>query len=171
MALFHRRESPPADAVARLDDDERFVSWADTSTGAVIVATSLGLWWPFPDGPRRMPWQYVDKVVWRDGVLTVTEADVVDDALLVERPPVSAVLATPRDLPPVVRKRVESNIVRTELLAVGGGAVRFVARRQPGRDGVTWWARIEPGTPDTERLRSAIRARLAILRADAAGPR
>jgi hypothetical protein len=113
-----------------------------------------------------MPWQHVDKVVWRDGVLTVTEADVVDDALLVDRAPVSVVLATPRDLPPVVRKRVESNIVKTELLAVGGGAVRFVARRQPGRDGVTWWARIEPGTPDTERLRSAIAARLAILRAD-----
>jgi hypothetical protein len=171
MALFHRRERPPADALALLDEGERFVSWADASTDAVIVATSLGLWWPFLDGARRMPWQHVDKVVWRDGVLTVTEADVVDDLLLVDRPPVSAVLAAPRDLPPVVRKRVESNIVKSELLAVGGGAVRFVARRQPGRDGVTWWARIEPGTPDTERLRSAIAARLAILRAERDGPR
>jgi hypothetical protein len=167
MALFHRRERPPADVLALLDDRERFVSWADTSTGAVVVATSLGLWWPFPDGPRRMPWQHVDKVVWRDGVLTVTEAEVIDDALLVDHRPVSAMLETPRDLPPVVRKRVEANIVKTELLAVGGGAVRFVARRVPGRDGVTWWARIEPGTPDTEQLRSAIHARLAILRADA----
>jgi hypothetical protein len=171
MALFHRRERPPADALALLDEGERFVSWADASTDAVIVATSLGLWWPFLDGARRMPWQHVDKVVWRDGVLTVTEADVVDDLLLVDRPPVSAVLAVPRDLPPVVRKRVESNIVKSELLAVGGGAVRFVARRQPGRDGVTWWARIEPGTPDTERLPSAIAARLAILRAERDGPR
>lgn len=170
MALFHRRERPPAEMVARLDDGERLVSWADTSTGAVVAATSVGLWWPFLDGPRRISWPHVDKVVWRDGVLTVTEADVVDNALLVERPPVSAVLATPRDLPPVVRKRVESNIVKTEVLAVGGGAVRFVARRLPGRDGVTWWARIEPGTPDTERLRSAIHARLAILRVDAEGP-
>jgi hypothetical protein len=164
MALFHRRERPPAELLALLGEGERIVSWADTSVGTFVIATSLGLWWPFLGGPRRIPWQHVDKVVWRDGVLTVTEADVLDDALLVDRLPISAVLATPRDLPPVVRKRVESNIVKTELLSVGGGAVRFVARRRPGHDGVAWWARIEPGTPDTERLRAAIHARLAILR-------
>jgi hypothetical protein len=111
-----------------------------------------------------MPWELLDKAVWRDGILTVTEADVVDDALLRDRPPVAAQLSTPRDLPPVVRKRVEGTIVKTELVAVTGGAVRFVARRRPGRDGVVWWARIEPGTPDTAPLRSAVTARLAILR-------
>ena len=31
--------------------------------------------------------------------------------------------------------------------------------------GVTWWARLEPGTRDNAVVRSAIRARLAILRA------
>jgi hypothetical protein len=165
MALFRRREAAPAELVSSLDEGERFVSWADTATGTVVMATSLGLWWPFAEGTRRIPWQRVDKVVWRDGVLTVTEADVVDDTLLVDRPPVAAALSTPRDLPPVVRKRVESNIIKSELLSVAGGAVRFVGRREPGRDGLTWWARIEPGTPDTERLRAAIRARLAILRA------
>ena len=121
-------------------------------------------------GPRRLPWQHVDQVVWRDGVLTVTEADVVDDALLVDRAPVAARLSTPRHLPLVVRKRVESNIVKSELVTVPGGAVRFVARREPGRDGVSWLARIEPGTPDTERLRAAINARLAILRAPDTAP-
>jgi hypothetical protein len=75
------------------------------------------------------------------------------------------VLTVPRDLPPTVRKRIEGNIVRTEVAAVGGGAVRFVARRQPGRDGVIWWARLEAGTTDTEEVRSAVRARVAILRA------
>ncbi|MCW2595688.1 MAG: hypothetical protein JWP39_1576 [Jatrophihabitans sp.] len=166
MSLFTRRERPPAAILAGLDKDERVVSWADTSDDRVVVATSLGVWWPEPTAPRRMPWPHIDKVVWRDGVLTVTEADVVDDTLLVDRPPVSAVLTKPRDLPPMVRKRVEANIVRSELLTVGGGAVRFVARRLPGRDGVAWWARIEPGTPDTEGVRSAITARLAILRSD-----
>jgi hypothetical protein len=78
---------------------------------------------------------------------------------------VSVALTKPRDLPPTVRKRVESNIVRTELVSVPGGAVRFVGRRQPGRDGVTWWARLDPGTPDSAELRSAVRARVAILRA------
>lgn len=166
MALFARRERPPAELLARLDGHERFVSWADTATGEVVAATSRGLWWPFADGLRRVPWQQVDKVIWRDGTLTLTEADVVDDLLLVDRPPVSVVLVTPRDLPPTVRKRVERNIVRTEVLTIAGGAVRFVARRQPGRDGLVWWARLEAGTPDSEQVRAAIRARLAILGAD-----
>jgi hypothetical protein len=112
-----------------------------------------------------MPWQHIDKVIWQDGRLFVIEADVVDDLLLVDRPPVSVALTKPRDLPPTVRKRVEANIVRTELVTVPGGSVRFVARRQPGRDGVTWWARLEPGTRDSAEVRSAVRARVAILQA------
>ncbi|HET6877471.1 MAG TPA: hypothetical protein VFH38_08080 [Jatrophihabitans sp.] len=166
MALFRRRERPPEDLLAMLEPSERAVSWADAVGETVVLASSLGLWWPFPDGPRRMPWQLVDKVVWRDGIISVTEADVVDDLLLVDRPAVSARLATPRDLPPVVRRRVENNIVRRELLQVTGGAARIVARRQPGRDGAVWWARLEPGTPDTAPLRAAIRARIDLLRAE-----
>jgi hypothetical protein len=60
---------------------------------------------------------------------------------------------------------VEANIVERELLAVPGGAVRFVARRVPGRDGLTWWAHLEPGTPETPEVRSAIAARIERLRA------
>lgn len=165
MPLFGRRESPPADVVARFSRDERVLSWADTADDQVIVATQQGVWWPDAAGARRIPWQHVDKAVWRDGTLSIVEADVVDDLLLVDRPPVAARLARPRDLPPTVRKRVEANIVRTELVTIAGGAVRFVGRRRPGRDGVTWWARLEPETPDTEPVRAAVRARLAILRA------
>lgn len=165
MKLFARREKPPADLVARLDAGERLVSWADTSSDAVVAATSLGLWWPFPDGPRRIPWQQVDKVVWQDHVMSVTEADVVEDELLVDRPAVHARLTVPRDLPPTVRKRVDGNIVRTELVSVPGGSVRFVARKVPGADGVTWLARFEPGTPETTSTRAAVRARLERLRA------
>ncbi|SHG52254.1 hypothetical protein SAMN05443575_2158 [Jatrophihabitans endophyticus] len=164
MPLFGRRERPPADVVAALDGDERVVSWADAGDD-VVVATTLGVWWPDPAGRRRIAWDRIDKAVWHDNVLSVTEADVEDDAVLVDRPAVHARITVPRDLPPTVRKRVEQNIVRTELVSVTGGAVRFVARRLPGRDGITWWARLEPGTPDTERVRSAVRARLAILRA------
>jgi hypothetical protein len=166
MPLFARRERPPDEVLAGLDPDERFVAWADTSDGSVVVATSLGLWWPFPAGLRRVAWQNIDKVTWRDGTLALVEADVEDDLLLVDRPPVAVQVTTARDLPPVVRKRVEANIVKSELLSIAGGAVRFVGRRQPGRDGLVWWARLEPSTPDTEQVRSAIRARLAILRAD-----
>ncbi len=148
-----------------LDKHERVLSWADVDDDTVVAATSRGIWWPDAEGYRLIAWQYVDKATWRDGWLRVIEADVVDDELLVDRPAVSVALATPRDLPPTVRKRVEANIVGRELLEFGGGAVRFVARRRPGRDGVTWWAHLEPGTRDTDALRSAVRARLAILRA------
>ena len=165
MRLFSRRDHPPAELTKALGKDERVVSWADTDDGRVIAATPRGLWWPDPSGPRLIPWQHIDKVTWRDGRLIVIEADVEDDLLLVDRPAVAALLTTPRDLPPTVRKRVEANIVKRELATVTGGAVRFVARRLPGRDGVTWWARLEPGTPDSAELRSAVRARVASLRA------
>ena len=160
MALFTRRERPPA--LPGLADGERIVSWADTADGDVVAATPLGLWWP---GARRIAWQHVNKATWRDGVLAVIEADEVDDLLLVDRAPVSVALSVPRDLPPTVRKRVEGNIVSRELLAVPGGSVRFVGRRVPGEDGVRWWAHLQPGTADTPDLRSAIAARLEILRA------
>jgi len=160
MALFTRRERPPA--LPGLDADERIVSWADTADGEVVAATPLGLWWP---GLHRIGWQHVNKATWRDGVLSVIEAEEVDDLLLVDRPQVSVTLSVPRDLPPTVRKRVEGNIVSRELLAVPGGSVRFVGRRVPGQDGVRWWAHLQPGTVDTPELRSAIAARLDILRA------
>lgn len=160
-AMFGRgREQPPA--ISGLEPEERIVSWADTADGSVVAATPLGLWWP---GPRRIGWQFVNKATWRDDVLTVVEAEVVDDVLLVDRPPVSVRLSVPRDLPPTVRKRVEGNIVQRELLAVPGGSVRFVGRRLPGRDGIAWWAHLEDGTADTPPLRSAVAARLAALRA------
>jgi hypothetical protein len=148
----HRR--PPAGLVAMLDRGERVVSWARTHDGAV-AATNRGLWVP---AYRRIGWQLVDKAVWRDGTLTVVEAELIDDLLLRDRPPVHLPLTEPRDLPPTVRRRVEASVVRSEVMPVGGGAARFVARRVPGRDGVSWWARLEPGTRDCEHTRASVRA-------------
>lgn len=166
MRLFHRRDAPPADVLAGLPRDERVVSWADTASGEVVLATPAGLWWPADDGPRLIGWQYVDKATWRERVLVVVEAEVVDELLLVDRPPVAVELSVPRDLPPTVRKRVEANVAGSQLLPVPGGSARFVARRLPGADGLGWWARLEPGTPDTGEVRAVISARLARLRAD-----
>lgn len=158
-----RRDRPPATALAALEPGERVVSWADTDDGSVVLATPRGVWWPDGDALRLIGWQHVSKAVWRDDVLTVTEGDV-DDGIIRDRPPVSVRLVVPRDLPPAIRKRVEQNVVSTELVPVGvGGAVRFVGRHLPGQDGVVWWARLEPGTPDTAATRSAVRARLAQL--------
>lgn len=166
MKLFARRDVPPADVVALLPRDERVVSWADVAGGAVVLATPRGLWWPSPDAHRLIGWQFVDKAVWQDGRLSVIEAEVVDDLLLVDRPAIAVELSKPRDLPPTVRKRIEANVVRSQVHPVLGGAARFVARHVPGQDGVRWWARLESGTPDTEQVRSAITTRLAILRAE-----
>ena len=105
--------------------------------GSVVAATSFGLVVAVPGRTRGgCAGSTSSRSVWRDGALTLVEADVEDDILLVDRPPVSVSLARPRDLPPVVRKRVEANIVQSELLRIGGGAVRFVARRLPGQDGL-----------------------------------
>jgi hypothetical protein len=160
MRLLSRRGRPPAEAVASLDHDERVVSWASAAGGGAVLATPRGLWWPEPGRQRLIGWQHVDKAIWRDGVLTVIEADVVDDLLLVDKPAVSVALEEPRDLPPTVRRRVESTVVQSELVPVPGGAARLVARRIPGRDGITWWARLEHGTVDTPGLRTWLRERL-----------
>jgi hypothetical protein len=166
MALLHRRQAPPVAALARLAAGERVVSWADTRSGEVLLATPRGLWWPGPDGPRLIGWQHVDKAVWREGRLTVVEAQVVDDLLLVDRPAVMVEVSTPRDLPATVRRRVEANVVGTELRAFGDGAARLVARRVPGHDGVVWWARLEGGLRDSEQVRAHVSAEIARLRAE-----
>jgi len=153
--IFRRRDRPPRELVAQLNRDERIVSWADTDAGAV-AASNRGLWVP---AYRRIGWELVDKAVWRDGVLTVTEAELVDDLLLRDLPSLHLLLTVPRDLPPTVRRRVEASVVRSEVLPVAGGAARFVARRVPGRDGVSWWARLEPGTRDTDATRTSVRSR------------
>lgn len=166
MRLFHRRDRPPEAVLAQLPKHERIVSWADTDDGSHIVATPAGLWWPGEAGQLRLiGWQHIDKAVWRDGTLTVVEAEVVDDLLLVEKPPVAVRVSVARDLPPTVRKRVESNIVHTQVQPVSGGSARLVARRVPGRDGLVWWARLEDGLQPDERVRAQLEDRVAELRA------
>ncbi len=156
--MLRRRDRPPADIVSRLDRDERVVSWAPTVDGGALVATRFGLWWPFADGPRRIGWHLIDKAIWRDGAVTVIEADLVDELLLVDRAPVTVEVDEPRDLPPAIRTRVEASVTESHLLSLDGGAamVRVVGRRVPGRDGVTWCARLEPGTRDSPELRAEL---------------
>jgi hypothetical protein len=137
MRLLGRRERPPAAALAQLDRDERVVSWATAADGGAVVATQLGLW--LPGGAERIAWHLVDKATWRDGVLTVVAADDAGDGVLDELPARSVRIAIPRDLPQTVRVRVERTIVSTRHHRLpGGGGVRIVGRREPGRDGVAW---------------------------------
>jgi hypothetical protein len=163
MALLRRRDRPRAELLVLLDRDERVASFADIEGGGTLLATSRGLWWPAPSGPTRLAWHLIDKAVWRDGVLTVIAADLVDDLLLVDRAPMSVPLAVPRDLPSTVRRRIEASLVRSELAAVPGGVARFVGRRVSGQDGVRWWARLERGTRDTPAVRDAVSAHVTAL--------
>ena len=168
MALFHRRDVPPPDVVARLPRDQRVVSWADVAAGGVVLATPAGLWWPDGDGHRLIGWQFISKAIWRDDVLFVIEATVADDLLIVDKAPVAVELSVPRDLPPVVHKRVKTNVVRSVVMQVAGGTARLVARRIPGQDGVRCWARLENGAVDSSFVRHEIVDQLDRLRGELA---
>ncbi len=139
MKLFGRREKPPAEAVTRLDRDERVLTWADTASGPV-VATPLGLW--LPGYEERLPWHLVDKATWKNGILTLVPAVDTGDGVLVEQTPRAVRVTVPRDLPNTVRVRVQKAIAftRHHPLPVDGPrrGVRVVGRRVPGRDGISW---------------------------------
>ncbi len=171
MWLFHRREKPPAEATARLDPDERVVSWAPVS-GGTVVATQLGLW--LPGVPDRLPWHLIDKVTWRSNVLTLIPAVDPGDGVLVEQPPRSVRLDQPRDIPQTVRVRVEKAIAFTrhhplpgpEATGVRRG-VRVVGRRVPGHDGVSWQLVFDTGVDrDDPAVRAAATAYVDQARAE-----
>lgn len=148
--MIFRRDRPPHEVLTGLEADERLLTWATARDGAVLLATSRGLWLPEPGEPERrarLPWHRVDQVIWRDGVLAVVEAVELGDSVVEERPPRAFPLESPRRLPYVVRQRVEASIGYTrhhDLVPSGG--VRVVARRVSGRDGLTWYLLFDAGT-------------------------
>lgn len=167
MAMFKRRKLDAAVArmIADLDADDRVVAWATVAGERYVVASVRGLWWPVagddPAAMRRIPWELVDKAVWRDGVLVVVEADILDDLILVDRSPTALPLLEPGEVPAQVKRRVDASVLRSEIVPVVGGQARIVARRVPGRDGLVWWARLEGSTPDNVMVRDQVEAAIA----------
>lgn len=147
-----RDRKPPPEVLAVLEPDERAVSWAAVAGGGCAVATPLGLWLPGPEGARRLGWHEIHKATWDEGRLTVTGARPVpaaalpDAEVVVDAPPVVLHLAEPRDLPAEVRTRVTRSVGWTTHHRAPGGGVRVVGRRVPGRDGLSWAVRPDPGT-------------------------
>ena len=139
-----RRDRPPPDVTAALDSSDRLLSWAATTDGAFIVASRRGL--RMPDA-RFVPWHRIDKAVWRGGVLRLTEAGEVEPGVMEALSPVTIALAEPRNLPSVVQTRVTQSVAHTShrTLPDGRGAVRIVARRVTGQDGLEWSLRYESG--------------------------
>lgn len=171
MRLFGKREKPPPESVARLDPDERVVSWAPAPGGAV-VATPLGLW--LPGVPDRLPWHLIDKVIWRSNTLTLIPAVDSGGGVLVEQPPRSIRLEQPRDIPQNVRARIEKAIAFTRHHPLPGAegagvrrGVRVVGRRVPGQDGVSWQLVFDPGVDrDDPAVRAAASAFVDQARAE-----
>ncbi|TNC27610.1 hypothetical protein [Amycolatopsis alkalitolerans] len=134
-----------------LASNENALTVAEVAYGGHLVVTELGLW--LPEG-RRVGWHLISKAAWGEGILTLVEAEEAGTAgaavLLADREPVRFALPRPGKLPVMVRQRVDGSIRgrhRHEL--AGGGAVWFVRRKVPGRDGSVLQARADPGV-DTE---------------------
>lgn len=160
-----RRDRPPPEAVAGLDPGDRVVSWATADDGPV-VATRRGLRLP---GRRLVPWHRIDKAIWRDRILAVTEAVDVGPDVMEAAPAVALRLTEPRDLPAAVRTRVTQSVAySSHHLMPGMGGVRVVARRIPDEDGLHWSLRYDPGTDHADAdVRAAAAELLTQVRADA----
>jgi hypothetical protein len=143
-------DGTPADFTGTLDAEESVVGAARCTTGGYLVATSLGLWVPTDDGPRRIGWDLLSKVTWTEGVLVVIEADVTGAAggavLLADRGPRRYPLTDPGRLPHAVHQRVTASIRSRHHRDLPGGGAWFVQRKVPGRDGIVLQVRPDPGT-------------------------
>jgi hypothetical protein len=145
-----RRLRPPSDALAPLEPGERVTAWGRTSDDGVLVATPLGLW----AGGARLGWHEIHKARWDAGILTLVPSVEVEPGVREDAPPQRYVVAEPYGLPQEVRTRVTRSVAYSAHHRLGDGGVRIVARRVPGRDGLTWTVRYDPGTvrgPSDER--------------------
>jgi hypothetical protein len=158
VALLSRWVRPPAALRKMFAPHERTLAVGDTAD-ATVVASNLGLWLPDGSSWRRVGWQDVVKATWTGDSLKLIEGTV-DDGLITDLPIQTVALSDPRNLPTVVRIRVEASIARWEQVHVPGGSARLVARRVPGVDGLTWTARLDTGTPDSEAARAVLRSYL-----------
>jgi len=143
-----------------LASDERILAFAESDAG-LLVATNLGLWLP----PGRLGWHEIHKAVWDGGTLTVTAARQVEErtgyAVVEDLPPVPFTLAEPGELPGTVRARVTRSVGPSTYHPLpGSGGVRVAARRVPGRDGLHWTVRYDPGTPYDDPVVASVTADL-----------
>lgn len=157
-------DGTPPGFTGTLEKDEGVVVAAEVRGGGHLVVTSLGLWVPADDGPRRIGWHLLSKVTWGDGVLVVVEADETGEAgdavLLTDRAPRRYPLPDPGKLPQAVHRRVTGSIRSRHHRELPGGGAWFVQRKVPGRDGIVLQVRADPGT-DADAVR-AVAAEVAI---------
>jgi len=160
------RAKVPGPLRSAFGPEERLLGLAEQDDRAV-AATQLGLWLPVADaaGWRRLGWHCIVKATWTEAGLEVIEGEVDEAGLVSDLAPVRYRLCEPRNLPQVVRQRVERSIGRWEQVRVPGGTGRIVGRRAPGVDGIQWTARIDSGTPDSAEARQVLLGYLVRVRA------
>jgi hypothetical protein len=155
MSLLSRWIRPPVALRALMSGQERVLSLGDTAD-SVVVATRFGLWWPDHDSWRRIGWDRIVRATWGEEGLSVVEGISDDRGIITDLPAVVALLTEPRDLPAVVRTRVQSSISRSEQVQLPAGTALIVARRVPGEDGLVWTGRLDAGTPDNPIVRLSL---------------
>ena len=60
-------DGTPPGFTGTLETEESVVVAVECRTGGHLVVTSLGLWVPTDDGPRRVGWHLISKVTWGNG--------------------------------------------------------------------------------------------------------
>jgi len=158
-----RRRKLPAGARPPLADDERILAWAGTSGDAAVVVTNLGLWLPGISGATRLGWHEIHKATWSGRALQVVPAREVGThgtyAEMTDADPLTVTLLDPDKVPEQVRARVTKSVAYTSHHSLPGGGLRVAARRVPGKDGMRWTVRYDPGTPPAPDAAAALVAR------------
>ncbi|WP_017973886.1 hypothetical protein [Actinopolyspora halophila] len=151
LARFGGGVALPEGFDGALDAEERVLASAVSAEGA-LVATDRGLWVPGGSGTRRIGWHLLNRAVWRDGVLALTEAGEyrrVDGAVLLRDLPRRRFrLHESGRLPDVVHARVTGSIESTQYRELSVGGARFVRRKVPGLDGTVLQVRPDRDTDE-----------------------
>ena len=170
MALFARRQRPPAALSAALGADESLFANVGLVDGGWLAVTRFGLWLVPAEGePQRWGWPSISKAVWQPPVLRVTRSQVVGTLagaeVIVDQDPVAFELARDSRLTDQVHQRVRGGIVVAEHREYGERGWWLVLRRVPGRDGLSAQVRADQGT-DLEVVADQVAAHVNQLTAE-----
>jgi hypothetical protein len=155
MTLFRR---PPAEVRALTEPGERALAWAVTSEGGWLVATDDRLRCSAPLFDHR--WVEILGASWKEPQLQIKvrqAGEQEDQGVRIEDADV---------LPQVIRERImQSLLVQQHVALAGTKGVRFLARRDPKTDAVTWQTVVDAGIdPSDPRMRERIDESLVVLR-------
>jgi hypothetical protein len=152
------RKVPEEVAALAAESGGRALAWAATEPAGWLVATQQRFICPTVE--VDVPWQEVLGASWEPPVLEVK----------LWRPAAAATeqitLPDAGVLPQVVRERIEASLVIQQHVTISGSkGARFLARRDPLTDDVTWQTVLDPGLrADDPMVRARIDDALATLR-------